>query len=109
MVRYGLTESLIMSALGGVLGIALAWWGLRLLPLIQPERLSRGEDIAISGPVLLFAAGVTLLTAVLSGLAPAARLARRELQGSLINRGRTAGEGGGRLGNALVNHRSYHA
>ena len=103
IVRLGLTESLVLAVLGGALGLALAWWALRLLPLVQPEALPRGSDIAINGPVVVFVAAISLLTSLLFGLVPAWSASRLDLHGALKQGGRAgAPEGGGPMNRLLV-------
>lgn len=71
LFRQALTESVLLSLPGGVLGIALVPWGLEALLTIRPADLPRLERVEIDGPVLVFAACTSLLTGVLFGLAPA--------------------------------------
>ena len=74
LVRQLLTESLVLSGVGAVVGLGLAWLGLRGLLAIAPVTLPREGDIGLDGTVLLVVAGVSLLTGVLFGLAPIGRL-----------------------------------
>src|SRR5262245_36269319 len=104
IVSQLVVESLVLVTIGGALGLIVAAAGTRLLLTLAPEGLPRLKSIPIDGTVLLFAAGLTLLTGVFVGLAPAWRLARNELR-SLINesgRGRSAGPATNRLFSALV-------
>ena len=77
LVRQALTESLVMSFLGGAAGIALGWWGTKALQAMQPAgmlRVSRFDfDWAVLGYVLL----ITTLSGLLFGLAPAVWASRR--------------------------------
>lgn len=91
IIRQLLTESLVLAAVGGVLGVALASGAISLLLGIGPSNLPRLEGVSLDGNVLLFSAGIVLLTTVLVGLAPAIRLSRTSLV-SLVNHG---GRGGG--------------
>jgi len=93
VVRQLLTESLLLSLLGGALGIAGAVAGIRLLLRIAPPDLPRLDTVPIDSTVLLFALGVTLLTGVLVGLVPAVRLARNQLRNLMNEGGRGASEG----------------
>ena len=68
-----LMESTVLAALGGVVGLALAWAGTPLLLRAAPPDLPRVEQISVDGAVLAFALGATLLSALLSGIAPAVR------------------------------------
>jgi putative ABC transport system permease protein len=64
VARLFLGESLLLSLFGGILGLALAWAGVRLLVALSPEGIPRLEEIAVDGRVLLF----TLVLAVFAGL-----------------------------------------
>jgi predicted permease len=102
LIRQLFTESLVLSTLGGVLGLAVAEVGGRLLVHLAAGQLPRAEDVTLDYRVLAFAAGLTLLTGVVFGLVPAIRASTPELQESLREgtRGSTLGAGG--LRNALV-------
>jgi putative ABC transport system permease protein len=73
LVRQLLTESLVLAVLAGVLGLFTAWVGTRLLVLRIPAALAlpRLDEIALNPSVVAFTAGVSLLTGLLFGLAPA--------------------------------------
>ena len=80
--RQFLTESILLSIAGGVLGVMLAWWGVRVLVAMAPPWFPRLAEISIDGRVLLFSLVVSLLTGIVFGAAPAA-------QGSKIRKGAT--------------------
>jgi predicted permease len=94
LVRQFLTESLMLSLLGGVAGLLLAWGASRALVLLLTERR---QDFALAPTldwrVLSFTIGVTLLTGILFGLAPALRSTRVNLTDSLRDGGRTTASG----------------
>jgi len=94
VIRQVLTESVLLSMTGGVLGILLAMWGtqaaLQLLPTTLPGIVRLDLDVR----VLLFALGASLLTGLLFGLAPAWKTVRPNLQETLKEGGR--GMEGGR-------------
>ena len=95
LARQLLTESLIIAALGGVLGIGIAALGVRLLRLAFPQgQTPYYVDLGLDGMSLVIVAVVTLLTAVLCGTLPAIRGSRVDLNTSL--RDGTAGAGAGR-------------
>jgi ABC-type antimicrobial peptide transport system permease subunit len=80
VIRQLLTESILLSACGGILGLLLAYWGApTLLTLIAGNRQTTHLDAGPDGVVLAFAAAVSLATGVLFGLAPAIRAAREDL------------------------------
>ncbi len=71
LVRQLLTESLVLSAIAGVVGVTAAAWTLRLLLQLAPSRLPRQAEIGIDMQALLFALALCLVTGVLFGLMPA--------------------------------------
>lgn len=83
LVRQLLTESVLLSTLGGGLGILLAWWGAGLLIAALPGNLPLTEQIRIDARVLGFALAVSILTGLLFGLAPALAASRATLNDSL--------------------------
>ena len=74
-----LTESLVLGALGGALGVALALVGVTALVAADPSDVPRLTEVGVDVVSLLFAAGASILTALVFGLAPALRLARRSV------------------------------
>lgn len=78
-----LTESLVLSALGGIAGVLMAYWGVGALRGILPDNVPRATGIRVDVAVLGFAAFVTLSTGLLFGLAPALFAARTDLARSL--------------------------
>ncbi|HEV7241672.1 MAG TPA: ABC transporter permease [Thermoanaerobaculia bacterium] len=72
IVRQLLTESVALAAIGGILGVALAWWATRTILALAPT-LPRAEGIGISVPVLVFAVLASMLSAILFGVIPALR------------------------------------
>jgi len=80
LVRQLITESVVLATLGGLAGLLLAAWGVRLfLVLLPPMPVPLHLDVAPDWRVLLFAAAATMLTALLFGLAPALRSAGADL------------------------------
>jgi predicted permease len=80
-------ESLILGALGGAAGFALAWILQRSLPSILPADFPRGTDLGVDTTVVVFAMAVTVLASVTFGLAPAFRVHRLNLVASLTEDG----------------------
>jgi len=77
LLRQLLTESVVLGAIGGLLGLIVAVWGVAaLVQLAPPNRIPRLEEIHFDGWVLAFNAGVSLFTSLLFGLAPAWQLTR---------------------------------
>jgi putative ABC transport system permease protein len=91
LIRQLLTESLLLSAAGGVCGVVLAWWAIRFLRVVAAERLTvpRLELVAIDGWVLGFTLVVALLSGLIFGLVPAFSGAGAHLNDSLKEGGRT--------------------
>ena len=77
LVRQALSESLVLSTLGGVAGIALGWAGTRGLAAMQPEGMLPVGDIGVNVSVLLFALGVSIASGLLFGMGPALWAGRR--------------------------------
>ncbi|MEZ5294316.1 MAG: ABC transporter permease [Vicinamibacterales bacterium] len=99
LIAYLLTENLLLAALGGAAGLALAAWGVDGLRWLAPVEVPRVEAIALDGPAFLFAFGLVALTTLLFGLGPSLRLSRVPLARALGQRGTVAGGGGaGRKG-----------
>jgi putative ABC transport system permease protein len=97
VVRQMLTESVLLSLLGGTAGLLLSVWLTDGLTAILPEGTPRVEQIGIDYGVLAFAIGVSALTGILFGLAPALQASKQDVSGSLKEGGR-AGEGHRRTG-----------
>jgi predicted permease len=102
VVRQLLTESVLLSAVGGALGLLLAVWGLALLRRLDPGDVPRLASIRIDNRVLAFTTAVAMLTGILFGLAPALRSSRVNLAETLKEGGRSLVGGHLRLRNLLV-------
>jgi putative ABC transport system permease protein len=103
LVRHLLTESVMLGALGGALGLLLAVLGTRILLALGPEGIPRLDEVGVDGTVLAFTAAAALLTGILFGLAPALQVARTNLASSIREGGRGAPGGrGNRLRSGLV-------
>ena len=88
IVRQLVTESVLLSLAGGMLGLALAKWGVRPVLTALPASLPRSENIGVNVSVLLFALGVSVAVGILFGLAPAFQSSRADMQSSLKAGGR---------------------
>jgi predicted permease len=93
VVRLLLTESLLLSIVGGALGVALAWLSVRTLLALGGDFIPRAAEVRLDLGVLGFAVGVALLTGLISGLWPALRASKPGLSGALREGGR--GSSGG--------------
>lgn len=104
VVRQLLTESLLISFLGGALGLGLALVGVKLLVALLPTGFPRAHDIHVSAPVFLFTLLVSVATGILFGLAPALQASRTDPKQGLHKGGRGSTGSGhqSRLRNALV-------
>jgi len=95
LVRQLLTESLLLSLLGGAAGLLVAKIALDVVRSINPGNIPRLEAIALDANALVFTSAISILTGLLFGLAPALRAARLDLNQALKAGGRSAqGEGG---------------
>jgi predicted permease len=83
LVVTRLTESLVLAAVGGIAGIAFAFLGVRLLIAAAPANIPRLNDVSVNLPVLLFAVGLSIFTAMLFGVLPALRSLRVNPQAAL--------------------------
>jgi predicted permease len=104
VVRLLLTESLLLALLGGVLGVALAWWGVRTLVALSGDFLPRAADVRLDLGVLAFAVAVSVLTGLVFGLWPALRGSSTQLAGALRDgaRGSSGGAASHRARATLV-------
>jgi putative ABC transport system permease protein len=105
IVRQLLVESFLLAVSGAFLGTFLAWGGLKSIVALMPERIIPEEAvIRLSLPVLLFTLCVSVLTAIVFGMAPALQVVRRDLNDPLRDSGKgtSGGSAHGRLRNAVV-------
>jgi putative ABC transport system permease protein len=103
MVRQFLTESLLLSLLGGVFGLFLAWSGVALLQQVRVANLPRLENVHLDAWTFAFTFGISLSTGLAFGLLPAFRASKLDLNEALKESGKsTAGKERHRLRSALV-------
>jgi putative ABC transport system permease protein len=105
LIRQLLTENLLVAGAGGALGLALGYAMIRgLIRLAPPFSLPSEADVSIDPTILLFTLGISLLTALLFGLAPAIHATRVDPASSMKEGGRSATSGAGRarLRSALI-------
>jgi putative ABC transport system permease protein len=103
IIRQLLTEGLLMAAIGAVLGILLAVWGLEGLLAVAPRQIRELADVRLSGAVLGFASVLTVATTLLFALVPALRASSVDLASALKEGSRgTGGATATRLRSVLV-------
>jgi putative ABC transport system permease protein len=88
IVRQLITESVPLSLLGGIIGIFFSWGGLKLFVLAAPPGFPRLDELSLDFSVLIFTAGVVMLTALIFGIAPALQASKADLVSSLKESGR---------------------
>ncbi|HEX2328507.1 MAG TPA: ABC transporter permease [Candidatus Angelobacter sp.] len=91
IIRQLVTQSLVLAALGAVLGTLFARWAVSAVVQIYPENLPRAQDVSLDTKVLLFTAALTVLTGLLFGLAPALLASRVNLNEAMREGGRGSG------------------
>jgi predicted permease len=97
LLRQSLTESLVLSLLGGAAGLLVAYWGSSLLWSFRPAFMAQTDlSLALDGHVLAFTLGLSLLTGVLVGIAPALKASRPDLNEALKSGGRSGAMAWGR-------------
>jgi putative ABC transport system permease protein len=102
VVRLLVTESLLMAALGGLVGVLLAHQALRLLVVFGADLIPRVLEIGLDGRALGFSLLVTLVTGLAIGLLPALRASRVDLQEALRDAGRGSTASSQRLRSTLL-------
>jgi putative ABC transport system permease protein len=91
VLRQLFTESLVLAGVGGVIGLGLAFWGVRILKAMAPDEVPRLDQAGLDLATVAFALGATILSSIVFGVVPALRTARADLQGSLREGGRGSG------------------
>lgn len=99
LVRQLLTESALLAAVGGLAGLVMARGGLQALVALRPAGLPRVEEVGLDSVALMFAAGLSTITAILFGLAPAVQLSKLGVAAVLNESGR--GDARGRARRAV--------
>jgi putative ABC transport system permease protein len=102
LIRQFLTESLLLALFGGAGGVLLALWGTDLLASVIPPGTPLPRDFPVDGAALAFAAGVTLLTGIFFGVAPALQASRADLTSMFGTRTSASGRRHSRRRDMLV-------
>ncbi len=104
VVRQLLTESVLLSLAGGILGLLIAWASLGPLLKLSAGTVPNVFDVTLDPAVLAFTLGISVITGLIFGIAPAMRTTKRDLRGTLNegSRGSTAGPGHHRLRGSLI-------
>ena len=105
LVRQWMTESLLLTALGGLAGLAVAWGGMRALLASVPRTIPRADEVGLDLPVLAFLLGTSIVTGIAFGVLPAIQQRREEASLASLRdgaRGATPGSAKRRLRQGLV-------
>jgi predicted permease len=105
VVQQLLTESVLLSLTGGLLGVLMAYRGVDAIVALMPQySVPHEAAIAVNGSVVLFTFAVSVLTGILFGLAPALQLAKTDVNQSMQDggKGTTAASVGGRMRSFLI-------
>jgi putative ABC transport system permease protein len=88
IVRQLLTESILLSMIGGAIGLVLAYWGVQLILYVSPTAIPRSREIGLDWMVLAFTVGVSFMTGILFGLIPAIQAGDVDVHETLKESGR---------------------
>ena len=88
LLRQTLVESSLLALVGGAFGLAVAAWGTKAAIAALPTALPRASEIALDSRVVIFTVGITLLTGILTGLAPALKTSQLQFNDTLKESGR---------------------
>jgi putative ABC transport system permease protein len=102
LIQQLLTESVLLSVIGGLFGLLLAYFGVRLFVVFGPKDIPRLQEIGLDARVVGFSFLVAVATGVVFGFAPALQISKPDLHDSLKEGGRGSTTGRHRLRNALV-------
>jgi predicted permease len=96
LCRQMITESLLLAFSGGLCGLLLAWWGIHFLLALSPAGMPRQREVGMDARVLVFTLAVSLLAGSFSGILPALKASRVDLNEELKSGGRSGNDGTGR-------------
>jgi putative ABC transport system permease protein len=104
LIRLFLIESILLAGLGGIVGLLLVVWGIGLITAFIPDNISQAKAVSVDLNVLAYTFGISVLTGLIFGLAPALQVSRFNLNETLKEGGRdsAAGRSGNRIRNLLV-------
>jgi putative ABC transport system permease protein len=102
VIRQLLTESVLLAAVGGALGVAFAWLALRAMLAMNPPGIPRINEIAIDPTVLTYTLVISLAVGILFGLVPAIEASRLDVNDNLRERSAAGGKGFGKHRSVLV-------
>jgi predicted permease len=102
LLRQSLVESMLLALAGGGLGLVVASWGTNAALAVLPTTLPRATEVRLDSRVLIFTVAISLLTGILSGLAPALKTSRWRLSETLKEGGRWSSSARGRAQGVLV-------
>jgi putative ABC transport system permease protein len=103
IIQQLLTESVLLSLLGGASGLLVAFWGVEALLAIAPASIPRTSEIGVDGTVLIFTLAVSVVAGIMFGLVPGLQSSRVDLHASFkAGRGSTGDRGGRRTRRLLV-------
>jgi predicted permease len=95
LIAQLLTESVVLGLMGGATGLLIAWWSLYVIHAVNPGNVPRLDEIRIDAGVLAFTFGISVLTGIVFGIAPAIRALKADLNTTLRAGGRTTQSEGG--------------
>ena len=89
LIRQMLTESLVLACAGGLGGLLLSIWGIKLFDLLSPSWMPRTANTPMDARILLFTFGICVLTGIIFGVAPAFRASKQDVNETLRGEGRS--------------------
>ncbi len=102
IMRQLIAESLLLSFIGGLLGLAIAEWGVKVVLAAAPGGVPRMENVGVNTPVLVYTFGISVLVGIVFGLFPALKSAKTDVQTGLAEGGRGVLGGHQRIQNGLA-------
>ncbi len=91
LIRQLLTESIVLSFAGGLGGLVVSIWGIKLFDLLSPSYMPRTANVPMDARILLFTFGICILTGIVFGLVPAFRASRNDVNETLRGEGHSIG------------------